>query len=225
MGEAQYRPLERRPIEARKWGLSRAATRWLVRRGITPNTISIAGMLAGLGAGAAFVSTSMVPALVRGAWLLGAALVQLRLLANMLDGMVAVEAGKASPVGELYNEVPDRVSDAAVLIGLGFAQGGHPYLGFAATIAAILTAYVRAAGRIAGAPQDYCGPMAKQHRMFLVTVLGIYSGLMPAGWQLQWTARSDLGLSSAILVAITLGSLLTAARRLLRCSRALRQRV
>ncbi len=224
MGEAHYQPLERRPIEARKWGLSRAATHWLVRRGITPNTISIAGMLSGLGASAAFASTALIPPLARAAWLIGAALVQLRLLANMLDGMVAVETGKASPVGELYNEVPDRVSDAAVLIGLGFAQGGHPYLGFAATIAAILTAYVRAAGRIAGAPQDYCGPMAKPHRMFLVTVLGLYSGLAPHGWQPHWTARSDLGLSSGVLAVITLGSLLTAARRLFRTSRVLRHR-
>ncbi len=43
-------------------------------------------------------------------WLAGALLVQLRLLANLYDGMVAVLRQIASPVDELFNEVPDRVS-------------------------------------------------------------------------------------------------------------------
>ena len=37
-------------------------------------------------------------------------------------------------MGELYNEVPDRVSDAATLIGLGHAAEGWPVLGFLAAI-------------------------------------------------------------------------------------------
>ena len=79
------------------------------------------------------------------AWLAAAVLVQLRLLANLLDGMVAIEAAQASRVGELFNEVPDRVSDAATLVGLGFAVGSVPLLGFLAAILAILVAYIRAA--------------------------------------------------------------------------------
>jgi phosphatidylglycerophosphate synthase len=39
----------------------------------------------------------------------------------MLDGMVALASCRDSKVGELYNEVPDRVSDAAVFIGVGYA--------------------------------------------------------------------------------------------------------
>ena len=42
-------------------------------------------------------------------FLVAAVCVQLRLLANLLDGMVAVGSGQASRIGELYNEVPDRV--------------------------------------------------------------------------------------------------------------------
>ncbi|PYL24189.1 MAG: hypothetical protein DMF44_05850 [Verrucomicrobia bacterium] len=50
-------------------------------------------------------------------WLFAALGAQLRLRANMLDGMVALVSARASKVGELYNEVPDRVWDAAVFIG------------------------------------------------------------------------------------------------------------
>jgi phosphatidylglycerophosphate synthase len=73
-------------------------------------------------------------------WLAGALLTQLRLLANLLDGMVAIGRGIAiaSPAGELFNEVPDRVSDSAVFLRLGVA-GGNLTLGLAATLAAMAT--------------------------------------------------------------------------------------
>src|SRR5436309_3041669 len=110
---------DRRPIAARSWRASQAAADRLVRRGVTANAVSVAGMIAGLAAGAALTGTAYLDGLPqRLAWLAGGVLVVLRLLANMLDGMVAVGSGKASRVGELYNEVPDRVSDSAALIGL-----------------------------------------------------------------------------------------------------------
>ena len=140
--------MERRPLASRNWRFSILLAGWLARRGATPNAISLLGMGAGVIAGLAFWFTSrgVIAPLF---WLLGAALVQLRLLCNLIDGMVAVEAGKGSPVGELYNEVPDRVSDAATLIGLGYAAGGSPVLGFLAAILAVFVAYVRAAVKVA----------------------------------------------------------------------------
>jgi phosphatidylglycerophosphate synthase len=105
----------------------------------------------------------------------------------------------------LFNEVPDRVSDTAVFLGLGVAAGS-PALGLAAALAAMATAYVRAVGKAAGAPSDFRGPMAKQHRMALVTALGAACALLP----LAWTAM----LPALALWVITVGSLLTAWRRL-----------
>lgn len=205
----------RRPITARGLAVSRAAASWLVRRGASPNAISFAGMVAGLAAGAAFAVTPGAPSgVTRALWLVGALLVQLRLVANLLDGMVAIGRGVASPVGELWNEVPDRVSDAAVLVGVGLAAG-DPALGLAAALAAQTTAYVRTAVRAAGAPADFGGPMAKQHRMAVVTALALWQGLAPAAW--VGAAPSRWGLA-----AIAVLSLLTAARRLARAARALR---
>jgi phosphatidylglycerophosphate synthase len=134
----------------------------------------------------------------------------------MLDGMVAVETHTASPVGELYNEVPDRISDTATLVGLGCAAGSLPPLGYLAALAAVFTAYVRAVGKVAGAPQDYSGPMAKQQRMFVATLMALYGALAPYSWQARWPAESAWGLPAWALVLIAVGSVLTAIRRLLR---------
>jgi phosphatidylglycerophosphate synthase len=195
---------------------------WLARRGETPNAISLLGMGTGVIAGLTFGFTSrgVIAPLF---WLLGAVLVQLRLLCNLIDGMVAIEAGKGSPEGELFNEVPDRVSDAATLIGLGYAAGGSPELGFLAAILAVFVAYVRAAVKVAGAPQDYSGPMAKQHRMFVVTVTALLCAVVPMSAQKEWLGQ-EWGLPTLALGLIILGCVLTAIRRLLRAARFLKAR-
>jgi CDP-diacylglycerol--glycerol-3-phosphate 3-phosphatidyltransferase len=103
------------------------------------------------------------------AGLLGcAAAIQARLVCNLLDGMVAIEGGKKSPVGQLYNEFPDRIADSLLIVALGYAIG-LPFLGWLGALAAALTAYVRVFGGSLGLPQDFRGPMAKQHRMAVMT--------------------------------------------------------
>jgi phosphatidylglycerophosphate synthase len=155
-------------------------------------------------------------------WIIAALGAQLRLTANMLDGMVALASGRASKTGELYNEVPDRVSDAAVFIGAGFAWGGNIALGYIATILSIFTAYVRAAGKIAGAPNEFCGPMAKQHRMFVITLICLYSAGVPRAWQILHFDRLEVGVLSLGLAIIVAGCLITIVRRLNRIARALK---
>ena len=206
----------RRPIAARQRPFWIRTSQRLAQRGVTPNAISLTGMNASICAGIALAATSRVPAGARALWFFAAVLVQLRLICNLLDGMVAIESGKRTPAGELYNEVPDRVSDAATFIGLGFAAGAVPTLGYIAAILAFFVAYIRAAARVAGAPQDYSGPMAKQHRMFLVTVLGVYMAFTPTDWQPIMSHR--WGIPAGALSIIILGSLLTAWRRLARAA-------
>jgi phosphatidylglycerophosphate synthase len=177
-------------------------------------------MCACIVAGLALAGTSV--AYHRIEWLIAVAGVQLRLTANMLDGMVALASGRASKVGDLYNEVPDRISDAAVFVGAGFAWGGNVTLGYLATIMAIFTAYVRAAGKIAGAPNEFCGPMAKQHRMFVITVIGLYSAITPRSWQMIALNDSRIGLMTLGLGVIVMGCVITVIRRLGRIARALK---
>ena len=154
-------------------------------------------------------------------WLIAALGTQLRLTANMLDGMVALASSRASKLGELYNEIPDRISDAAVFIGAGFAWGGNIALGYIATILAVFTAYVRAAGKIAGAPNEFCGPMAKQHRMLVITLICLYSVVTPRSWQVITVVDSQIGLVTLGLAVIVIGCVITVIRRLGRIARAL----
>jgi phosphatidylglycerophosphate synthase len=194
--------------------------RWLAGRlvaaGASPNAISALGMGAAILGGISFALIAQLPGSARPLWLAGAVLVQLRLLANVLDGMVAIGRGVASPLGELFNEVPDRVSDTAILLGFAFAAGGGWALGLAAALAAMSTAYIRAVGRGAGAGSAFCGPMAKQHRMAMLTALAVWCAVAPWAW----------GTGSVVpaigLVVIAALSVVTAVRRLWRIARALR---
>jgi phosphatidylglycerophosphate synthase len=216
-----YQPTDRRPIASRSSPVWRRCAAALARLGVSPNVVSVAGMIAGIVAGVAFGLTASQPTYARALFLVGAVLVQARLLANMLDGMVALETNRASPVGELYNEVPDRVSDAAVLIGLGYATGGEPAIGFVAALLALFVAYVRAAAKVVGAPQDYSGPMAKPHRMFAATLAGLYCAAAPRAWQPAWNDGA-WGVATLVLAVICVGCVITAARRLVRAARFLK---
>src|SRR6476659_11472118 len=211
---------DRRPIATRNRKWAQAATAWLATRNVSPNAISIVGVCACIIGGIALGLTSVSD--YRILWLIAAGGAQLRLTGNMLDGMVALASGRASKVGELYNEVPDRISDAAVFIGAGFAWGGNVALGYIATILAIFTAYVRAAGKIAGGPNEFCGPMAKQHRMLVITVACLYSVFVPQSWQIFHLDNFDVGVMSLVLTLIIAGCVITVLRRFKRIARGLR---
>lgn len=212
--------MDRRPIATRNRKWAQAATVWLASRNVSPNAISVAGMCACIVAGIALAATSITHNRIL--WIIAALGAQLRLTANMLDGMVALASGRASKTGELYNEVPDRVSDAAVFIGAGFASGGNIALGYIATILAIFTAYIRAAGKIAGASNEFCGPMAKQHRMLVITVISLYSAFTPRSWQMITFNDSQIGLMTLGLVVIVVGCVITVIRRVGRIAHALK---
>ncbi len=213
---------ERRPIASRERKTWQALARYLAARHINPNLISILGMALGLLAGLSLAATSWAPIQARGLWLVGAVLIQFRLLANMLDGMVAIESGRASRVGELYNEVPDRISDAAILIGVGFAPGGDAMLGLAAACIAVFVAYVRAMGKAVGAAHEFCGPMAKPQRMFTMTIVALWLAVAPQTWQPVWGPASRWGVAAAGLWAIIVGGAITAIRRLTRIATTLK---
>lgn len=206
---------DRRPLASRQWQWSNGIARWLARRGITPNAISLAGMLFGILAGLALVATRRQGFATAG-FLTAAVFIQLRLLANLFDGMVAMEQQTSSPLGALYNEVPDRVSDAATLIGAGFAWSGSPTLGYVTALLAIFIAYIRVQGRMAGAHQEFCGPMAKQQRMAAITIAAILAAVLPGEWQRVLETPAGWGTMALALALIAAGEIITVIRRLVR---------
>jgi CDP-diacylglycerol--glycerol-3-phosphate 3-phosphatidyltransferase len=141
----------------------------LVSAKVHPNLINVAGLVIALLMGAAFFFTEHVPALY---WILPAGAF-LRTACNALDGMVARGLGVSSAIGEVANEVLDRLSDAAIFLSIGFS--GHADLGLAgvATAAILINSYVGIVGKSAGGNRVYVGIMGKADRMIIVGVLGI----------------------------------------------------
>jgi phosphatidylglycerophosphate synthase len=200
----------RRSLATRDAVWSIALARWLAHRGVTPNAVSVLSVAFAIAAGAA-LAIGPAPGLVpRAATLLAAAAcIQLRLLCNLLDGMLAVEERLKTPTGDLFNELPDRIADVVILVCAGYAVRDEPYglvLGWSAAVVALFTAYVRVLGGSFGLTQHFIGPMAKQHRMFTVTLAAIIAA-----------GETLLGLPARAMVwglaAITVGSLITIVRR------------
>lgn len=207
----------RRPIRARSTRPARLAAAGLARAGIGANAISVASLVFAALAAACLV---LAPSLGAALYLLAALFVPLRLLANLLDGMVAVEHGRASPTGPLFNELPDRMADMVLIAAAGYGAALAPGavgawsvpLGWLAAALALLTAYVRELGRALGFPADFSGPFAKQQRMWAVTAGAALSFLLPdyAG-----------PLLLTVLVVLTAGTALTIYRRTARLAAAL----
>lgn len=204
---------ERRPLRSRELSIFQTAAAVLARAGVTPNQISIMSMVFAT-APFYFFSKGVGYEL----WL-AAFGIQLRLLCNLLDGMVAVEHKKGSAIGELFNEVPDRVADTLIILGIGFREGGNLPLALSAALVAMFTAYVRTTGVAAGAKAHFTGPMAKPHRMALLTALALAAPFLPGEGTYSFVRMSE-----GALWLIVVGGFVTSIRRLLRIADDLRSK-
>jgi len=206
----------RRPLTSRDTKWAKAAARFLAKNGLRPNQISILSIVCACLAGAALAVAGSTTGALRGLLFLAAALgIQLRLLCNLLDGMLAIEGGFKTKSGELYNELPDRFSDVLILAGAGYAAPASEWLhalGWLVAILSVITAYVRALGASAGAAQHFVGPMAKPHRMAFLTAVCLAMAVAAF-------AGSAVNLVHPALGIMIAGCLVTIARRVLRIVR------
>lgn len=205
----------RRPIKARSVSVFQKLASFLAKTNISPNQISVFSVLFSL----------LVPFACWffpvGSWsasLLAILGIQLRLLCNLIDGMVAIEGGKKSPVGEIYNEFPDRIADTIVFFGIllpFFGQQQALVFAWATSFFAMFTAYTRVLGASARAKHYFLGPMAKQHRMAILSLLLLVLPMLPSLDQ-QWR------LVESTFWVICMGSAVTILRRLIRIAKELK---
>ncbi|MEM7692835.1 MAG: CDP-alcohol phosphatidyltransferase family protein [Pseudomonadota bacterium] len=210
----------RRPIAARNTGPAQRVARALAATGVSANGISVASVMFAALAAAAFLLAGPLGPMVL---FVVPVAVALRLAANLFDGMVAVEHGKGTATGPLYNEVPDRIADVLVLAAMGSASGAlgsglvaslGPGLGWLAAVLALLTAYVRELGRALGQPADFSGPLAKQQRMWVAGGAALITAFEGA-----WGGAGEVLFAG--LVVLVVGTGVTVARRLKRLAGAL----
>ncbi|MFI6083493.1 CDP-alcohol phosphatidyltransferase family protein [Streptomyces sp. NPDC051217] len=161
----------------------------LVRREVSPDTLTAAGVVSAAGAGAA---VALLPAGPLAA-LPVAVLLAARLAFANLDGALARDTGRTTRRGAVLNELGDRAADLVVLAG--FITLAPLWLVAVAGLAATLPSWVSLAGTAAGAPRRNGGPVGKTERCLLVVIA------TATGWAVP------------VLLVIAAGSALTAVVR------------
>jgi CDP-diacylglycerol--glycerol-3-phosphate 3-phosphatidyltransferase len=184
------------PRTAPKW-LTEPAVSVLSRLGVSPNMLTLFGVLGNVGAGVLTASGEF--------WQAGVVMLAFSAL-DFLDGALARATGQATPFGSVFDAVLDRVSEAAVLFGLlwYFSDRGdrtEELLLFVAVVGSILVSYVRARAEIIGLKMRE-GVFTRTERVVLIG-----GGLMIQGF----------GVDDALTVVLWLLAVLasfTAAQRL-----------
>lgn len=198
----------RREIASRNTGWANAIAHKLTVWDVAPNTISLMSVVFSVIGCALLLSTLFFGFNKYIAYILFAGCIQSRLLCNLFDGMVAVEGGKKSANGDLYNDMPDRFADAFFIVPVGYIVGGIGVeLGWLAAINAIMTAYFRWIGAFKTHNHYFNGPMAKQHRMAVLTFASLAAAAcIPFGY--------DQYVYMAALVVMNIGLIATLINRL-----------
>ncbi|MDR2453354.1 MAG: CDP-alcohol phosphatidyltransferase family protein [Bifidobacteriaceae bacterium] len=182
---ANAKPLEER-LFARPAG-------FLVRRGVHPNAVTIAGT--------ALMCALALTLFPLGQLWPGALALGLVATTDALDGTMARLSGSSSSFGAFLDSTLDRVSDAAVLAGLTIylARQGHPWgvvAGAAAVGAGGIVPYARARAEALGY-QAAVGIAERGDRLAVALLGALLTGLgLP--W---WVLGGALGLVAAASLA------------------------
>jgi CDP-diacylglycerol---glycerol-3-phosphate 3-phosphatidyltransferase len=154
---------------------AQAAAGWLAKLPITPNQVTVAGMLVVFAAGA----------LVAGGHLLaGGVVLAFGASFDIFDGALARVTKRSYPYGAFLDSTTDRYAEAAVYIGLAAYYVGQPnprpaVLGvLLALIGSMSVSYVRARAQSLGFKCD-SGLFARPERI-VATIVGLVFG----GWVL-----------------------------------------
>jgi CDP-diacylglycerol--glycerol-3-phosphate 3-phosphatidyltransferase len=144
---------------------------WLAERQITPNQVTLAAL-----------AVSLLAALLIGAgWLrLGALVLIVGSLGDLVDGMLARSTGQASRFGAFFDSTLDRIGEGAVLAAVAyrFAIDGRPLLVAIVVLAllgSLLVSYTRARAEALGVDCTV-GLMSRAERLALI-IAGLLLGL------------------------------------------------
>ncbi len=137
------------------------------RTGLTPNAVSVLAFFVAGAAGVAFFFASAEPLY----FLVGAGLVFVNGLLDLLDGALARELGTASKAGDLIDHVIDRYADILIIVGFAGSIGDW-LLGILAITGVLMTSYLGTQAQAVGIDRVYGGLLGRADRLVLVGLVG-----------------------------------------------------
>ncbi|MBW4717584.1 phosphatidylinositol phosphate synthase [Saccharothrix obliqua] len=176
---------------------------WLLRRGLTPNTVTVLGTVGSVAASLWFIP--------RGQLFAGAAVVTAFVLFDLIDGAMARAQGGGTAYGAVLDASCDRVADGALFAAIAWWCFGQDERGLAAAalvalVGAQVTSYVKARAEASGLAAD--GGLAERAERFIIALVGV--GLHGLG--VPYVLPVALYLL-AVLVVLTVAQRLVAVRR------------
>jgi phosphatidylglycerophosphate synthase len=155
------------------------AVAWLARRGVSPDAVTLAAIPVGVVAGALLLLSPGIPAVLLAVPFLAA----MRLVLNLLDGALARHTGRMHALGELYNELGDRLADIAFLAPVAFLPGADRTTVLLGVAGALFASFAGIVPRAAGGERIYRGILSKPGRMILLSVFALAAFVLgPEAW-------------------------------------------
>ncbi|MFD7655536.1 phosphatidylinositol phosphate synthase [Actinosynnema sp. NPDC059797] len=177
---------------------------WLLRRGLTPNAVTVLGTVGSVAASLWFIP--------RGQLLAGALVVAVFVLFDLLDGAMARAGGGGTRFGAVLDATCDRVADGALFAAIAWWAFGEGEHGLAAAalvslVGAQVVSYVKARAEATGLVAGD-GGLAERAERFIIGLVGV--GLHGLG--VPYILPVALYLLAALIVATVVQRLLAVSR-------------
>jgi len=160
-------------LKKRFEGLVSAGVKPFADAGVTPNMVTVLGLLTSLASAWCYGNWASSSLLLPAA----GALVLLSGLFDAVDGVIARTTGKVTTFGGFFDSVSDRYADAFVLAGVTLGGLCNPIAGFAALIGSLMVSYTRSRAEAAGVAMAGVGLAERAERMLIlaaVTFAGVF---------------------------------------------------
>jgi len=175
---------------AQSWFTSEAAV--LHRLGLTPNHVSILGLILALFSAVTYWQWNLHPFLL----ILAPLLMLVSGVLDALDGTIARLYGKATIFGGFFDSLLDRYADVGILCGIIIGGLTQITWGLLALIGSLMVSYTRARAEAAGVKMESVGLAERAERILILALASFLSYV--------WIDALDWGvLTLAILTNLT----------------------
>ena len=135
--------------------------------GITPNTVTVLGLLISFASAWCYYRWASSPILLP----IAGTLLLLSGLFDAIDGVIARTTGKVTTFGGFFDSVSDRYADALVLAGVTLGGLCNPFYGFAALIGSLMVSYTRSRAEALGVTMSGIGLAERAERMLILVTI------------------------------------------------------